>query len=112
MRYWQNEVCLKRVNQEGYFPKLSKLATLLSSATTPEDWQLKNSEGTTVAQGKTIVKGFDHSSGDDVHIIDFSSYTTEGTGYILTAGSSTSMPFDIRDNLYTKMKYDAIPLLL
>ena len=108
MRYWQNEVCLKSVNQEGYFPKLSKLATLLSSATTPVDWQLINSEGITVAEGKTIVKGFDHSSGDDVHIIDFSSYITEGTGYILTAGSSTSMPFDIRDNLYTKMKYDAM----
>jgi endoglucanase len=97
-----------RVNQEGYFPKLSKLATLLSSSTTPLDWQLKNSEGTTVAQGKTTVKGFDHSSGDDIHTIDFSSYTTEGIGYTLVAGSSTSMPFDIRDNLYTKMKYDAM----
>ena len=97
-----------RVNQEGYFPKLSKLATLLSSSTTPEDWQLKNSEGTIVAQGKTNVKGFDHSSGDDVHTIDFSSYTTEGIGYTLASGSSTSMPFDIRDNLYEKMKYDSM----
>ena len=97
-----------RVNQEGYFPNLSKIATLVSSSTTPLDWQLKNSEGTTVTQGKTIVKGFDHSSGDDVHIIDFSSYTTEGTGYTLTSGSSTSMPFDIRDNLYEKMKYDSM----
>lgn len=97
-----------RVNQEGYFPKLSKLATLLSSSTTPVDWQLKNSEGTTVAQGQTIVKGFDPSSGDDVHTIDFSSYTTEGSGYTLVARSSTSMPFDIRGNLYTKMKYDSM----
>lgn len=97
-----------RVNQEGYFPKLSKLATLLSSSTTPVDWQLKNNEGTTVAQGRTIEKGFDPSSGDYVHIVDFSSYTTEGIGYTLVSGSSTSMPFDIRGNLYTKMKYDAM----
>ena len=97
-----------RVNQEGYFPNLSKIATLVSSDTTPLDWQLKNSVGTTVAQGQTTVKGFDHSSGDDVHTIDFSSYTTEGTGYTLASGSSTSMPFDIRDDLYTKMKYDSM----
>lgn len=97
-----------RVNQEGYFPNLSKVATLVSSSATPLDWQLKNSAGTIVAQGKTIVKGFDHSSGDDVHTIDFSSYTTEGKGYYLSVEGDKSLPFDIRCDLYTKMKYDSM----
>ena len=72
-----------RVNQEGYFPKLAKVATLVSSSTSPVAWKLVNSAGTTVAQGNSTVKGVDHASGDNVHIIDFSSYKTEGTGYKL-----------------------------
>lgn len=97
-----------RVNQEGYFPNLAKVATLKSSSTSPVAWQLKNSAGTTVAQGNSTVVGADHSSGDDVHTIDFSSYTTKGTGYTLVAGTSVSMPFNIGDDIYTKMKYDSI----
>jgi endoglucanase len=104
-----------RVNQEGYFPELSKVATLVSSSTAPVGWKLVNSAGTMVAQGVSTVKGADKSSGDNVHIIDFSSYKTEGTGYKLIADSSDptatppeSLPFDIRKNLYTSMKYNAM----
>ncbi len=104
-----------RVNQEGYYPNLEKVATLVNSSTSPVGWKLVNSSGTTVAEGKSTVKGFDKASGDNVHIIDFSSYRTEGTGYKLIADSSDanatpseSMPFDIRKDLYTTMKDKAI----
>lgn len=102
-----------RLNQEGFFPGSQKVATLVSASTTPVAWQLKNSAGTTVAQGQSTVKGADHASGDKVHLIDFSTYQTKGTGYkiVVTSGDKTpleSMPFNIDDNIYTKMKYDAI----
>ncbi|MHB8061890.1 MAG: glycoside hydrolase family 9 protein, partial [Ruminiclostridium sp.] len=104
-----------RVNQEGYFPELSKVATLVSSSTSPVAWKLVNSAGATVAQGQSTVKGADHASGDNVHIIDFSSYKTEGTGYKLIAASSDptatppeSLPFDIGKDLYETMKYNAM----
>ncbi len=97
-----------RVNQLGYFPNLAKVATLVSDATTPQTWSLKNSAGTTVATGKSTVKGFDKSSGDKVHTIDFSSYTTVGKNYKLVVGSEDSLPFDIGTDLYTDMKYNAI----
>lgn len=102
-----------RVNQLGYFPNMEKQATLVSSSTTPVAWNLVDSTGKVVKTGNTTVKGLDHASGDYVHIIDFSDYTTPGTGYKLTVarGDTTppeSMPFDIATNMYTKMKYDAI----
>ncbi|PYG86541.1 endoglucanase [Ruminiclostridium sufflavum DSM 19573] len=97
-----------RVNQLGYFPNLTKLATYVSSSTTAQNWSLKDSSGKVVATGKTTVKGFDKSSGDDVHIIDFSSYKEIGTGYTLAVGSDDSLPFDIGTDMYSTMKYNAI----
>lgn len=46
-----------QVNQVAYVPGLSKQATLVSSATTPQTWVLKNSAGTTVATGQSTPKG-------------------------------------------------------
>lgn len=97
-----------RVNQVGYFPNLSKVATYVTKSTSAQTWSLKNSAGSVVATGKTTPKGFDKSSGDDVQIIDFTSYTTKGKGYTLVVGSDVSLPFDIGDDLYTDMKYNSI----
>lgn len=102
-----------RLNQEGFFPKSDKIATLVSASTTPIDWSLVDSQGSGVASGKSTVKGADHASGDKVHIIDFSAYTTPGTGYKVKVAASDvspaeSMTFDISDSIYTKMKYDAM----
>ncbi len=97
-----------RVNQLGYYPTLAKLATYVSKSTSPETWSLKNSAGQTVKTGTTTVKGFDKSSGDDVHIIDFSSYTEIGKDYVLAVGSKESLPFDIGTDMYTDMKRDAM----
>ncbi|QNU67297.1 glycoside hydrolase family 9 protein [Ruminiclostridium herbifermentans] len=97
-----------RVNQEGYFPTLNKIATLVSDSTTPVSWNLVNSAGKIVASGSSKVKGLDTSSGDNVHIIDFSSYMTVGSGYKLISGEFESLPFDISNELYSDLKYDAI----
>ena len=97
-----------RVNQEGYFPELNKIATLVSDSTTPVNWNLVNSAGKIVATGSSIVKGFDPSSGDNVHIIDFSPYRTLGRSYKLISGKFESLPFDIAGDLYSDLKYYAI----
>src|SRR4051812_20455036 len=89
-----------RVNQVGYLPNLNKLATVVSTSTSPLTWQLKNSSGTVVASGSTSVYGTDAASGDAVHIADFSSFTTPGTGYTIVVGSVASFPFDISATVY------------
>ena len=75
-----------RVNQVAYVPGAPKQATLVSSSGSPVAWTLRNSGGATVASGQTSVKGADSMSGDTVHLIDFSSYDTIGSGYVLSAG--------------------------
>ncbi|MET0134092.1 MAG: glycoside hydrolase family 9 protein [Kibdelosporangium sp.] len=97
-----------RVNQAGYVPGLPKRATLISASTSALPWSLKNSAGTTVANGQTVPKGADSSSGESVHEIDFSSYDQPGTGYTLTVGSETSFPFAISADDIKKLRYDSL----
>ncbi len=104
-----------RLNQEGFYPNSQKTATVVSTSTTPINWQLVNSAGSAVLTGKSTVKGADHASGDNVHIIDFSSYKTVGTGYkivtdvpVSKTGDNESMKFNISNDIYTQMKYDSM----
>ncbi|MGZ3144874.1 glycoside hydrolase family 9 protein [Lentzea chajnantorensis] len=97
-----------QVDQVGYVPGLPKRATLVSTATTPQTWTLKNSAGAAVATGQTVPKGADVTSGDSVHQIDFSSYDTAGTGYTLVVGSDASFPFDISADAVKRLRYDSL----
>ncbi|TDV44759.1 glycoside hydrolase family 9 protein [Actinophytocola oryzae] len=97
-----------RVNQVGYLPNLPKRATVATESTTPLVWTLKNAAGTAVARGRTVPKGLDAGSGENVHIADFSSYTRQGSGYTLTVGDDTSFPFDISTTALTGLRYDSL----
>ncbi|WP_181770655.1 glycoside hydrolase family 9 protein [Amycolatopsis pittospori] len=97
-----------QVDQVAYLPGLPKHATLVSDASAARTWALKNSAGTTVATGRTTPKGVDSLSGDPVHLVDFSSYDTAGTGYTLTVGAETSFPFDISADPIKKLRYDSL----
>jgi len=94
------------VNQVGYFPALAKLATVKNPNAVP--WELLNAKGEVVAKGTTIPFGDDKASGEKVSIADFTSYAEKGTGYTLRVGSDVSHAFDIRDDIYGKLKYDAL----
>ena len=94
------------VNQVGYFPALAKIATVKNPNAVP--WELLNAKGEVVAKGTTIPFGFDAASGDHVSIADFTAYAEKGTGYTLRVGKDVSHAFDIRDDLYGKLKYDAL----
>ena len=94
------------VNQVGYAPALAKIATVKRPDAV--GWQLVNDKGQVVANGTTIPFGADAASGDQVSIADFTAYAVKGTGYTLKVGNDVSHPFDIRDDIYTKLKYDAL----
>nr|WP_234402103.1 glycoside hydrolase family 9 protein [Thermobifida halotolerans] len=97
-----------RVNQVGYLPHGPKNATVVTDETGALDWELADADGTVVATGQTEPHGSDASSGLNVHTVDFSSYTTEGTGYTLTADGETSHPFDIDESAYEDLRVDAL----
>ncbi len=99
---------LVSVNQVGYFVDGKKMALLASDATEPLSWVLKNAADEEVLSGLTTFKGEDAISGDSLHEIDFSLYTNPGEGYTLEAAGMKSVPFTISDEIYTKLKHDAL----
>ncbi len=96
-----------RVNQVGYLPNAPKRATLVTDATAGVPWELKR-DGTVVKSGTTTPRGLDKSSNQNVHVIDFSGVTAQGTGYTLEADGETSFPFDIDAKAYEKLRVDSL----
>ena len=96
------------VNQVGYYPIGPKIASYGLAATTPQTWKLLDSAGKEVATGQTTVFGPDASSGNKVHLIDFSSFTTPGTDYTLDVGGVGSDKFRIADDLYSTLDKDSL----
>ena len=96
------------VNQTGYFIRGEKIALLATDATEPQEWILQNSAGQTVLSGITTIKGKDANSGDNLQVIDFSDFTTAGSGYTISTGKLVSAPFAISDDLYSQLKNDAL----
>uniref|UniRef100_UPI000693E786 glycoside hydrolase family 9 protein n=1 Tax=Nonomuraea candida TaxID=359159 RepID=UPI000693E786 len=97
-----------RVNMVGYLPTGPKRATLVTDATEPLAWELKDAGKETVASGQTVPRGVDDSSGQNVHTLDFGGFREPGEGYTLTADGETSRPFDIAADLYDRLPADAL----
>lgn len=100
------------VNQMGYFPKLAKKATLVlgdQPDSTPKDFQVKNSSGATVYEGKTTGGStLCDASKTYNQVIDFSDFTEEGKGYTITCDGKTSLPFDIGNDIYGNLTTEAM----
>lgn len=96
-----------RVNQVGYFPGLVKKAIVKSVAHQPVAWEVIRGDAV-VSKGMTTVFGDDTSSGEYVHTVDFTSVKETGNKYELRVGQDVSYPFDVRKDLYSKLKYDAL----
>lgn len=96
-----------KVNQVGYLTSGPKNATLVTDATEPVAWQLKDAADALVASGSTTPAGVDASAGLNVHTIDFSSTTANGT-YTLEADGETSYPFVIGDDIYEQLRVDSL----
>ncbi|WP_432825211.1 glycoside hydrolase family 9 protein [Dactylosporangium sp. CA-092794] len=97
-----------RVNQVGYLPDGPKRATVISDATQPLDWQLKDDAGTVVASGKSQPHGMDASSGQNTHVVDFSSYRGAGRTYTLEVDGKSSLPFDLDPKAYQQLSIDSL----
>ncbi|MDH6228520.1 endoglucanase [Streptomyces sp. MJP52] len=97
-----------RVNQLAYLPKGPKNATLVTEAATALPWELRNADGTAVARGRTVPRGTDASSGQNVHSLDFGSYRGTGKGFTLVADGETSRPFDISAAAYERLRQDSL----
>jgi endoglucanase len=99
-----------RVNQVAYLPDGPKNATLVTGSTTALPWELRNQSGRTVARGQTVPQGVDATSGQNVHTITFSRYTSRGKGFTLVADGETSRPFDIAAAAYEQLRTDALKM--
>jgi endoglucanase len=96
------------VNQTGYFPNGTKIASIALEASSAMDWSLRSSSGEVVMSGQTTLKGEDAASGDFLQIIDFSEYRNPGSGYQIVAAGLESVPFDISNEIYSGLKVDAL----
>ncbi|GIM93794.1 glycoside hydrolase family 9 protein [Paractinoplanes toevensis] len=97
-----------RVNQVAYVPSGPKTATVVTTATTPLPWVLRDAAGRAVARGNSTPRGVDISSGENVQTIDFGRYSRPGSGYTVVADGETSRPFDIGTAAYDKLRADAL----
>ncbi|MBC6462725.1 glycoside hydrolase family 9 protein [Actinomadura sp. HBU206391] len=97
-----------RVNQVGYLPDGPKDATVVTTATDPLDWQVKDSAGEVAASGRSTPRGVDEASGQNVHSIDFGVLKRAGKGYTLVADGETSHPFDVSAGLYDRLRSDSL----
>lgn len=97
-----------RVNQVGYFVNAEKHATIATDKQTPLDWQLLDANNQIVASGKSTPFGMNGASGEQVHVVDFSAVTNPLEKARLVVDGNESHPFDISDNIYKNMKYDAL----
>ena len=93
-----------RVNQVGYLPRGPKRATVVTEATTPQKWTLRDGRGRVVRTGRTHPAGTPDSVGENVATIRFDSYRRSGTGYTLTVADQTSYPFAIDRDLYDRLR--------
>jgi len=97
-----------RVNQVGYLPGFTKVATIATASADPLEWQLVDAKERVRASGKTRPFGEDRSSGERVQQIDFSSFSAVGKGYRIRVGKDESAPFAIGPDVYRRLKYDAL----
>lgn len=96
-----------RVNQLGYLLGGPKIATLVTDAKEPVDWELRSGEKI-VASGQSTPFGPDKSSGENLQTIDFSAVKEEGVGFVLAVAEVQSPPFSISAHLYRPLEVDAL----
>lgn len=97
-----------RVNQVGYLPHGPKNATLVTEATAPLPFKVVDAAGKVVTRGRTVPRGVDVSSGQNVHSLSFTWLNRPATGLRVQVDGETSHPFDIGTAFYERLRLDAL----
>ena len=97
-----------RVNQVGYLPGFAKIATVATAGDGAARLGADRSRRQGPRDREDPAVREDRSSGEQVQQIDFSSVTTPGKGWKLRVGKAESFPFAIGDDVYRRLKYDAL----
>ena len=95
-----------RVNQVGYLRAATKVGVIVSSASTPLEWQVQDDSGSVVLSGSTTPFGFDEASGDNVHQADFSQIEQLGSFRLVVDGIGSSLTFSIAPSLYPDLPHE------
>jgi len=95
------------LNQIGFETTSPKIAIMQASSKLTLKWSLLK-DGQSILEGRTEPLGLSPQANQHFHKIDFSSFVTDGEGYVLRVNDNQSEPFKIGGGLYTQMKYDAL----
>ena len=102
-----------RVNQLGYLPDRPMTATVVDSAEQPMIFAVRNASGAVVFEGRSDpwpVRPED-TSGQSLHVLDFSATPNRGEGFRLEVGPHASHPFRIGNVPYGQLGLDALRVL-
>jgi len=102
-----------RVNQLGYLPGRPMTATVAHGAEQPVVFALRDACGTVVFEGWSdpwpVRPG--HTSGQSLHVLDFSGTPNRGVGFRLEVGEQLSHSFRIGNVPYGQLGLDALRVL-
>jgi endoglucanase len=99
-----------RVNQLGYLLGRPKQATLISDATEPVHFIVRDRHGGVAHTGLSQVWPVrpEPTSGLNVHVLDFTVLNMPGADFRIEAGAQISQPFEITSRLYERLTADAL----
>ena len=101
-----------RINQLGYLPHGPKRATWVTNEPLPVEFTVVAADGTVALRGQT--QPWEHrpepTSGQSVHLLDFTDLAATGHGYQVLTGNQRSHSFRIAPDLYEPLARDAFGL--
>ena len=99
-----------RVNQVGYLPGRPKQATLISDGQDAVPFAVRDRGGDAVYTGfsQPWTLRPEPTSGLNVHVLDFSGLTTQGSGFRIESAGQGSHPFEVTSGVYDTLRTDAL----
>jgi endoglucanase len=101
-----------RINQLGYLPQGPKRATWVTDVPVPAEFSVVAADGSVALRGRTEPwrDRPEPTSGQSVHVVDFTELRAGGTGYQVLVGNQRSHRFRIAADLYQSLARDALGL--
>ncbi len=102
MAFTQNTNYDIRLNQIGFLPNSKKVAAIVNSQA--DSFKVATSNlSSIVFEGELLPASYYASSDENISIADFTLMTTPGDYVILVADKGKSVPFSVRDDIFTNL---------